>query len=279
MPTINARSWESFDKKVKETREAAEISAGRNVDFLFRGMSDSTLKLETTLERAGYAGGSVSDYCELILRAKPQIETFTGKTWAIADFPKVQESLRNYENWTLHRFPEAALYSCLVHLRHHGFPSPLLDWTRSPYVACYFAFRSDVKPKEGEVSIHAFWEQSPRLRAVNKGEPEIRSIGPYVTTHRRHYLQQSDYTMCVAFADELCFAQHEDAFARADPNQEVRWKFNIPWTERLKVLKLLDSYNLNAFSLFASEESLMETMALRELKFRDTDFGHVNREG
>ncbi len=36
-----------------------------------------------------------------------------------------------------------------------------------------------------------------------------------------------------------------------------------------KVQKMLDSYNLNAFSLFGSEESLMETMALRELHFRN----------
>jgi len=36
----------------------------------------------------------------------------------------------------------------------------------------------------------------------------------------------------------------------------------------LKVLKILDSYNLNAFSLFGSEESLMETLAARELDLR-----------
>lgn len=47
--------------------------------------------------------------------------------------------------------------------------------------------------------------------------------------------------------------------------QDELWKFNVPWTERLKVLGLLDGYNLNAFSLSESEESLMETLALRKL--------------
>jgi hypothetical protein len=60
-------------------------------------------------------------------------------------------------------------------------------------------------------------------------------------------------------------------FARNASGQNLLWKFNIPWTERLKVLKLLDDYNLNAFSLFDSEEALTETMALRELEFRNED--------
>jgi len=46
------------------------------------------------------------------------------------------------------------------------------------------------------------------------------------------------------------------------------WKFNIPWGERIKVLKLLDDHNVNAFSLFDSDEALLETIALRELTFR-----------
>jgi hypothetical protein len=41
-------------------------------------------------------------------------------------------------------------------------------------------------------------------------------------------------------------------------------KFTIPAAERPKVLRLLDAYNLNAFSLFGSEESMMETLAIRE---------------
>ena len=104
----------------------------------------------------------------------------------------------------------------------------------------------------------------------------IRRVGPYVRTHRRHFLQQSDYTVCAEFKNagdqsgEWYFAKHEGVFQRNAPYQDILWKFNIPWTERLKVLRLLDEYNLNAFSLFESEESLMETLAVRELSFLDT---------
>ena len=44
------------------------------------------------------------------------------------------------------------------------------------------------------------------------------------------------------------------------------WKFTIPSSERTKVLQLLDSMNLNAYSLFGSEESLMDTVAFRALE-------------
>jgi len=46
-------------------------------------------------------------------------------------------------------------------------------------------------------------------------------------------------------------------------NQDVLTKFDIPVTERNKVIKRLDAFNLNASSLFGSEDSLMETLATR----------------
>jgi hypothetical protein len=49
------------------------------------------------------------------------------------------------------------------------------------------------------------------------------------------------------------------------------WKFNIPSTERTKVLRLLNDYNLNAFSLFDSEEALLETMWFREHVLKNLD--------
>ena len=66
---------------------------------------------------------------------------------------------------------------------------------------------------------------------------------------------------------------HESVFGGGNPNIDATWKFNLPANakERLKVLKLLDRSNINAFSLFQSEESLMETMALRELDFREKE--------
>jgi hypothetical protein len=95
----------------------------------------------------------------------------------------------------------------------------------------------------------------------------MRFIGPYVSSHPRHYRQQSDYTLCMALDEKKGWYFHPYELERLGQNAHF-WKFMIPSTERRKVLKQLNDYNLNAFSLFGSEESLLQTMWLREHSFR-----------
>jgi hypothetical protein len=44
-------------------------------------------------------------------------------------------------------------------------------------------------------------------------------------------------------------------------------KFTIPAQQRLAALKELEAMNVNAFSLFGSEDSLVRNLARRELPF------------
>jgi hypothetical protein len=46
------------------------------------------------------------------------------------------------------------------------------------------------------------------------------------------------------------------------------FKITIPIGERLTALKQLELMNINPFSLFGSEDSLIRTVARRELLFR-----------
>ena len=97
----------------------------------------------------------------------------------------------------------------------------------------------------------------------------MRVIGKYVRAHARHFRQQSDYTICAAFDEKGAgwrFHPHDSAleFSGSRGRQDYVWKFDLPSTERIAILKSLDQYNLNAFSLFDSQETLLETMWLRE---------------
>jgi hypothetical protein len=156
---VNVDSWESFQERLAEIHQA-ERSAERHVEFFYRGHTDSAWSLATTLERAGREQQRISDYYYAISQAKPQIETFTGTVWNLELPPKVEELLLREDSFALLQFLELGTYSYMAHLRHHGFPSPLLDWTRSPYVAAYFAFRSASRPVDGRVAIYAYSEKS-----------------------------------------------------------------------------------------------------------------------
>ena len=92
-------------------------------------------------------------------------------------------------------------------------------------------------------------------------------------------MQQCEYTLCLVYENgEWWTAPHESAVKIGDslsfPNHEypdnlVICKFDIPAIERKKVLKMLDEQNVNAFSLFGSEKSLMETLSLRHFLLKD----------
>src|SRR5262249_24504589 len=112
------------------------------------------------------------DYYTLVGRIKPAIETYTDSLWHL-DPAEVAEWTRATE----HFGQGIKAYEYLAHLRHNGFPAPLLDWTRSPYVAAYFAFS---KPQHEYVAIFAFSEMPRKFKSGSATQPEIRALGPYV---------------------------------------------------------------------------------------------------
>jgi hypothetical protein len=306
MREIDKATWEDFEAYVKELRQRHHSST----PLLFRGQDDATYPLTTTLERAGQDSMRWPAYYEMISRFSTEIETLTGIDYDLP-FGRMPSLLRN-------EFPRALLgtrvgtrvYRYMVDLRHYGFPSPLLDWTRSPYVAAYFAFcrvprepsvtfRCSVcgqnvkatqdatiicgkchscskktvilmEKNERRVSIYVFSEQPRGVKGRIYDKANIIRCGQFVRAHRRHVLQQSDYSICAIRKKVWHFTPHDEVFDRNSPQQDILTKINIPWTERLKVLKLLDDHNLNAFSLFASKEGLIETIALRALDLGST---------
>ena len=137
----------------------------------------------------------------------------------------------------------------------------------------FFAFR-DPAIGVAKRSIYAYWEVPQKFKAWSNHMPMVRPIGRYVRSHPRHFRQQSDYTICGLFKQQWHFHPHEAVFSpreevfspdgpRKPPDyheQDSLYKFNLVSTERDAVLSRLNDYNLNAFSLFDSEETLMETM-------------------
>lgn len=275
MEGINLPDWGSFEPELEKLRnELTKNAVGkRRPELLFRGQSDSEWQLSTTLERAGCDGMSFAAYyLRSVARVRPAVETFTGVKWDVADYSiALEESFRTDPELFFQRgFPSVELYRYMVYLRHHGFPSPLLDWTASANIAAFFAFREIGKAEAR--SIYVYCERPNVLKGGAMGEPAMRTIGKYVRSHPRHFRQQSDYTICATFESNSGwqFHPHGPVFGNR-AKQDFLWKFNIPSSERIGVLRQLDHYNLNAFSLFDTEETLLETMWLREHVLKNLD--------
>ncbi len=249
------KSWEEFEQalvEINDRRESFYKEHGYKLYSHFRGVSDSEYHLESTLDRVK-RGMKFSDYKTKLKIVCKDIATCIGKKWDLeTEEPKVFPKCLDVPRET---------YEFMTYLRHNGFPSPLIDWTRSPYVAAYFAFRK-ICPETKYVSIFCgLWN-------LQSGDnPYIYTLGSTITTSPTHFLQQSEYTICFRKEeDEIYFANHEEVKEDVE-DQGVLIRYDIPISERQKVLKKLDSMNITAYSLFGSEPSLMETLALREVVF------------
>ncbi|HSE58959.1 MAG TPA: FRG domain-containing protein, partial [Nitrospiraceae bacterium] len=186
MEAVELKCWEEFRENISSLFiELDKLSALRKPlkvsTPLFRGQANASWELETTLDRLSRRDFGVEEYFDTIQAVRPAVISITGKDWDIPDeFDGKQ------------RVPQG--YEFMVYLRHHGFPSPLLDWTRSPFVAAYFAFRSYDGPKDGKVAIYSFVEYLGGAKSWSESEPSIHGLGPYLVSHRRHYAQQCEYT-------------------------------------------------------------------------------------
>jgi hypothetical protein len=262
-------TWEQFENKIQQLQSPSTENgeSGNEPHLLFRGQADQSWGLETTLDRTNKGEWSFAEYFRLILVTKTQVETFTDNRWEIEGLSQLRNWAFKYDNLVSSPFPA---YDFLVFLRHHGFPSPLLDWTRSPYVAAFFAF---AQPKAERVAVYVYQEHAGWGKLSSSDEPLICSFGPNVRSHSRHFLQQSEYTIGANFSKgEWVYTLHEEVFANNSTKQDLLWKFTIPTSERVKTLKALDAHNLNEFSLFQTTEALLNTISCRELEIKKSTF-------
>ena len=115
--------------------------------WVFRGQSNSRWRLTTSLERIAASRNLALDRAEsrLIAAFKSRAHLYT------RDVPPVNDDLE----W-------------VALMQHHGCPTRLLDFTRSPYVALYFAIEKVAS--NGECAVWAINNQACDERAIYRIE-------------------------------------------------------------------------------------------------------------
>ena len=272
----DCETWEDFLEYLEQIRQwitdkKQKPDAGFITELVFRGVNDSTFKMEDSLEwKSKKTEYLIVDYYNKILRASLEDEHCIKEKWTLPTLSYYSNLMKKAHGCTFRNclFPPAYpdVRTSFLYLRHHGYPSPMLDWTGSPYIAAYFAIE-DQKIMAEKVSIFIFLESKGE---PIDGAPGIHTLGPHVDAPDRHFKQESQYTFCVkeeapkpgSLKEEPSkkfFASHKDAFAGRPDNQQYRWKCDIPSTEREKIRKLLDSRDITEATLFEPGKFFMAT--------------------
>jgi FRG domain len=157
-------------------------------------------------------------------------------------------------------------------LQHYGYPTPLLDWTYSPYVAAFFAYRR-ITNKEAakatqteKVRIHVFdqaeWKSDfPQLNQLLWPDLHL-SISEFMAIENERMIPQQAVSTVTNIDDIETYIKLREL----ERNKRYLYAIDLPVSERENVFQDLRRMGITAGSLFPGLDGVCE-----ELKERNFD--------
>lgn len=222
------------------------------VDFpsqtlLFRGHSDEHWELVPSFFRESEkASLRLEEYIrDAVPEALHQMAPYLGRKFDLSDFDD--------------------LCAALSILQNHGFPTPLLDWTYSPYIAAYFAFHGVnlIQPTSDFVRICYFngWSWKGKgVLAASMLQPEsfVQVVRPGAQFNSRLIPQQGVFTISnTGGIEDFVLARRSDKEAMLIGSVRVRV------LEATTALRDLASMGINEHSLFPGLDGACRAMKAR----------------
>ena len=151
---VTCANWEEFKAWARRARDENNVA-------VFRGHGSNSFPLKTTLHRIG----------------RHRLERYCSET--LWDFKGHAEALLDKR----FNFSDGEEYSILLGLaQHHGLPTPLLDWTCSPYIAAFFAFSDaleSLETRSDATHVRIYGLTNDFVQRYTPQSVEIPYIAPY----------------------------------------------------------------------------------------------------
>ena len=256
--TYRLASWSQFFDFL-EAEVFSSVGYGKR-SYIWRGQRRADWSLSTTLDRQLAAQGlSTLPSSAMEKVSLAHLERF--KYAARGRRGPSPVTLSENEWWALGQ--------------HFGLATPLLDWTRSPFAALYFAFE-DASPEEnGMRAIYALDEYAVEAQgsAIYNGPsieagrvPIVEIVDPMSDENQRLVSQGGCFTRApIGTALEQWVSQ---AFEGSTEPRLIR--IEVTDADRLSCLQALNRMNINHLSLFPDLSGASRATNLR------LEFAHMN---
>jgi hypothetical protein len=226
--------WEGFK---------SEISSYLGKQYLFRGQN-RPWRLQTSFHRTGRY--------DLLRYLSEDIHVLhrhlSSKTKHVFDLDNFKE-----------------LGSFLYLAQHHGYPTPLLDWTYSPYVAAFFAFRGISKAEiltagsNDKVRIFLFDQKLWHKRMM----PIQSFLHPHLNFTVSELLAiDNDRMIPQQSVTTISNVNDIESYIALNETEDAQYieAIDIPFSERSKVITEISYMGITAGSLFPGIDGICEDL-------------------